>query len=381
GLVAIVQNDIKRVVAYSTLSQLGYMTVARGASAYAGAMFHLVTHAFFKALLFLGAGSVIHGMHHEQDMRKMGALWKLLPVTYAVMVIGTLAITGFGIPDLHLGFAGFYSKDTIIEAAYAAGEENGIAYFAFVIGILAAGLTAYYSWRLAFMTFHGHAKWGHEPHDDHAHAPAQHETHDEPLPDAHDHGHHHAHTPHESPLVMVVPLLLLAVGAVAAGFAFVEHFVGDHQAEFWRGAIFTAPTNHVLEHAHHVPHWVLYAPLVASMLGLAVAFYIYVLREGLGARMAAKEGAVWSFLYNKWFFDELYNATFVRAARGLGDLFWKVGDQKIIDGLGPNGVAAVSAAIGRRTGKLQTGFVYHYAFVMLLGVAGLLTFALWFWQA
>ncbi|MBU2135752.1 MAG: NADH-quinone oxidoreductase subunit L, partial [Alphaproteobacteria bacterium] len=262
-----------------------------------------------------------------------------------------------------------------------AGEENGIAYFAFVVGILAAGLTAYYSWRLAFMTFHGHAKWGHETHDDHAHAPAQHVTHDEPLPDAHDHGHHHGHTPHESPLVMVVPLLLLAVGAVAAGFAFVEHFVGDHQAEFWRGAIFTAPTNHVLEHAHHVPQWVLYAPLVASMLGLAVAFYIYVLREGLGARMAAKEGPVWSFLYNKWFFDELYNATFVRAARGLGDLFWKVGDQKIIDGLGPNGVAATSAMIGRLTGKLQTGFVYHYAFVMLLGVAGLLTFALFFWQA
>ena len=379
--VGLAQNDIKRVIAYSTCSQLGYMFFAAGVGAYQAAMFHLFTHAFFKALLFLGAGSVIHGMHHEQDMRKMGALWKLLPVTYAVMVIGTLAITGFGIPDLHLGFAGFYSKDTIIEAAYAAGEENGIAYFAFVVGILAAALTAYYSWRLAFMTFHGHAKWGHETHDDHAHAPAQHVTHDEPLPDAHDHGHHHAHKPHESPLVMVVPLLLLALGAVAAGFVFVEYFVGDHQAEFWRGAIFTAPTNHVLEHAHHVPQWVLYAPLVASMLGLAIAFYIYVLREGLGARMAAKEGPVWTFLYNKWFFDELYNATFVRAARGLGDLFWKVGDQKIIDGVGPNGVAAVSAAIGRRTGKLQTGFVYHYAFVMLLGVAGLLSFALYAWAA
>ena len=379
--VGLAQNDIKRVIAYSTCSQLGYMFFAAGVGAYQAAMFHLFTHAFFKALLFLGAGSVIHGMHHEQDMRKMGALWKLLPVTYAVMVIGTLAITGFGIPDLHLGFAGFYSKDTIIEAAYAAGQENGIAYFAFVVGILAAALTAYYSWRLAFMTFHGHAKWGHETHDDHAHAPAQQVTHDEPLPDAHDHGHHHGHKPHESPLVMVVPLLLLALGAVAAGFAFVEHFVGDHQAEFWRGAIFTAPTNHVLEHAHHVPQWVLYAPLVASMLGLAIAFYIYVLREGLGARMAAKEGPVWSFLYNKWFFDELYNATFVRAARGLGDLFWKVGDQKIIDGVGPNGVAAVSAAIGRRTGKLQTGFVYHYAFVMLLGVAGLLSFALFAWAA
>lgn len=380
--VGLAQNDIKRVIAYSTCSQLGYMFFAAGIGAYQAAMFHLFTHAFFKALLFLGAGSVIRGMHHEQDMRRMGALWKLLPVTYAVMVIGTLAITGFGIPEVKLGFAGFYSKDMIIEAAFAAGQENGIAYFAYVIGILAAALTAYYSWRLAFMTFHGHAKWGQEAHDDHAHAPARHGTHDAPVVgDAHGHDHHHAHTPHESPLIMLVPLLLLAVGAVGAGIAFVGPFVGYDQAEFWRGAIYTAPTNHVLEHAHHVPRWVLYSPLVASMLGLAVAFYIYVLREGLGARMAAREGPIWTFLYNKWFFDEIYNATFVRAARGLGDLFWKVGDQKIIDGLGPDGVAAVSAAIGRRTGKLQTGFVYHYAFVMLLGVAGLLAFALALWPA
>jgi NADH-quinone oxidoreductase subunit L len=360
------------------------MFFAAGIGAYQAAMFHLFTNAFFKALLFLGAGSVIHGMHHEQDMRKMGALWKLLPVTYAVMVIGTLAITGFGIPEVKLGFAGFYSKDMIIEAAFAAGQENGIAYFAYVIGILAAALTAYYSWRLAFMTFHGTAKWADDDHahDDHAHAPAHTESHGaSATSDAHDDGHHHAHTPHESPLIMLVPLLLLAVGAVGAGIAFVGPFVGYDQAEFWQGAIYTAPTNHVLEHAHHVPRWVLYSPLVASMLGLAVAFYVYVLREGLGARMAAKEGPIWSFLYNKWFFDELYNATFVRAARGLGDLFWKVGDQKIIDGLGPNGVAAVSAVIGRRTGKLQTGYVYHYAFVMLLGVAGLLAFALWFWRA
>ena len=380
--VGLAQNDIKRVIAYSTCSQLGYMFFAAGIGAYQAAMFHLFTHAFFKALLFLGAGSVIHGMHHEQDMRKMGALWKLLPVTYAVMVIGTLAITGFGIPEVKLGFAGFYSKDMIIEAAFAAGQENGIAYFAYVIGILAAALTAYYSWRLAFMTFHGTAKWDHEAHDDHAHAPAHADSHGaSAASDAHDHGHHHAHTPHESPLIMLVPLLLLAVGAIGAGIAFVGPFVGYDQAEFWQGAIYTAPTNHVLEHAHHVPRWVLYSPLVASMLGLAIAFYVYVLREGLGARMAAKEGPIWSFLYNKWFFDELYNATFVRAARGLGDLFWKVGDQKIIDGLGPNGVAAVSAVIGQRTGKLQTGYVYHYAFVMLLGVAGLLAFALWFWRA
>ncbi|MDX5394232.1 MAG: NADH-quinone oxidoreductase subunit L, partial [Caulobacteraceae bacterium] len=229
--------------------------------------------------------------------------------------------------------------------------------------------------------FHGHAKWGHDAHEDHAHAPAQHETHDEPLPDAHDHGHHHDHKPHESPWVMIVPLLLLSIGAVAAGFVFSEYFVGYDEADFWRGAIFTGAANHVLEHAHHAPAWVLWAPLVVSMIGLATAFYIYVLKEGLGARMAARQGPVWTFLYNKWFFDELYNATFVRGARVLGDLFWKVGDQKLVDGLGPNGVAAVSNALGKRTGRLQTGFVYHYAFVMLLGVAGLLSFALYAWAA
>ena len=367
--VGLAQNDIKRVIAYSTCSQLGYMFFAAGVGAYQAAMFHLFTHAFFKALLFLGAGSVIHGMHHEQDMRKMGGLWKYLPVTYGVMTIGTLAITGFGIPGVDLGFAGFYSKDTIIEAAFAAGRESGgVAYFAFIVSLLAAGLTAFYSWRLAFMTFHGKAKWDHS---------AGH-GHDDPH-DAKDH--HHAHTPHESPWVMLVPLLALAVGAVAAGYTFVEAFVGEERDAFWRGAVFNAPTNHVLEHAHHSPEWLHWAPLVVSMLGLAIAFYVYVMREGLGARMAAQKGPVWTFLYNKWFFDELYEMTFVRAARAIGDMFWKVGDQKIIDRFGPDGVAATSAFLGRRVGKLQTGYVYHYAFVMLLGVAGLLSYALWAWQA
>jgi NADH-quinone oxidoreductase subunit L len=386
--VGLAQNDIKRVIAYSTCSQLGYMFFAAGVGAYQAAMFHLFTHAFFKALLFLGAGSVIHGMHHEQDMRKMGGLWKYLPVTYAVMTIGTLAITGFGIPGVEIGFAGFYSKDTIIEAAYAAGHANGgISYFAFVVGIFAAGLTAFYSWRLAFMTFHGTAKWAHAD-DAHAHAAAddhassaQIETHSEPLPDDHqadDHG--HAHTPHESPLVMLIPIILLAFGAVFAGFAFVEKFVGEGRNEFWKGAIFNASTNHVLEHAHHSPTWLLWAPLAVSMTGLLIAWYVYIRHEGMGARIAANKGLVWSFLYNKWYFDELYEATFVRAAKFLGDLFWKVGDQKIIDGLGPDGVSGVSYELGRRAGKLQTGYVYHYAFVMLLGVAGLLSFALWAWQ-
>ncbi|MCC7265780.1 MAG: NADH-quinone oxidoreductase subunit L [Caulobacteraceae bacterium] len=372
--VGLTQNDIKRVIAYSTCSQLGYMFFAAGVGAYQAAMFHLFTHAFFKALLFLGAGSVIHGMHHEQDMRRYGALAKFLPVTFAAMTIGTIAITGLGIPGVHLGFAGFYSKDAIIEAAYAAGTQNGIAYFAFVIGLLVAGLTAFYSWRLAFFTFNGHARWGdhgHEAHGHDDHAPgAQAEAHD-------DHG--HDHKPHESPWVMLLPLVVLSVGAIAAGFVFYDYFFGHHQAEFWRGAIFSAPTNHVLEHAHHVPTWVLWSPLVFSVGGTLVAAYVYLVKEGLGAKLAARGGPLYLFFYNKWFFDELYQATFVRGAKFLGDLFWKGGDKKIIDGLGPDGVSAVSYALGRRTGRLQTGYVYHYAFVMLLGVAGLLSFALWAW--
>jgi NADH-quinone oxidoreductase subunit L len=384
--VGLAQNDIKRVIAYSTCSQLGYMFFAAGVGAYQAAMFHLFTHAFFKALLFLGAGSVIHGMHHEQDMRRMGNLWKYLPFTYAVMTIGTLAITGVGIPGVDLGFAGFYSKDTIIEASWAAGQHNAAAQFAFVVSLLAAGLTSFYSWRLAFMTFHGKPKWadGHA-HDDHGHADdhashAQIETHSEPLPDDHhahdDHGHGHDHKPHESPLTMLVPLLLLAIGAVAAGWAFVEYFVGHDQEHFWNGSVFNAATNHILHEMHEAPQWVIWAPLVVTAAGFLVAVYVYLIKEGMGARIAAQEGPLWRFLYNRWFFDELYDATFVRAARFLGDLFWKGGDQRIIDGLGPDGVSAASMLVGKGTGRLQTGYVYHYAFVMLLGIAGLLTYAL-----
>jgi NADH-quinone oxidoreductase subunit L len=376
--VGLAQNDIKRVIAYSTCSQLGYMFMAAGVGAYQGAMFHLFTHAFFKALLFLGAGSVIMGMHHEQDMRKMGGLWRYLPVTYAVMLIGTIAITGVGIPGVELGFAGFYSKDAIIDAAYAASAHNGIAAFAFVIGVLAAGLTSFYSWRLIFMTFHGHAKWGAGAHDAHG-------THGSAEPAAHDdhgHGHDdhgHDHKPHESPWVVLVPLLLLSVGAIFAGKVFVEQFVGEGRAEFWRGAIFTAASNHVLDH-HTYPTWVVWAPLTVTAIGFIGAWYVYVAQEGMGARIASRRGPLWTFLYNKWFFDELYDAIFVRGAKALGDLFWKIGDQKLIDGLGPNGVAALSALIGRRAGKMQSGYVYHYAFVMLLGVAGLLSFALYAWS-
>ncbi len=391
--VGLAQNDIKRVIAYSTCSQLGYMFFAAGVGAYQGAMFHLFTHAFFKALLFLGAGSVIMGMHHEQDMRKMGGLWKLMPVTYAVMMIGTLAITGVGLPipiaGHEFGFAGFYSKDAIINSAFAAayggGHVNPFASFAFMVGIVAAGLTSFYSWRLVFMTFHGTPKWAHAGHDDaHGHADdhashAQIETHTEPLPDHDDHGHGHGHdhTPHESSWVALVPLLVLALGALAAGFVFAPQFIGEGRDEFWGAAIAHLPTNHVLDYEHLLTAPVIWAPLAVTAAGFFAAWWAYIPNEGLGARIAARKGPLWTFLYNKWFFDELYDATFVRLAKVLGDLFWKGGDQKIIDGLGPDGVSAVSYAVGKGAGRLQTGYVYHYAFVMLLGVAGLLSFALW----
>jgi NADH-quinone oxidoreductase subunit L len=370
------------------------MFMAAGVGAYQAGMFHLFTHAFFKALLFLGAGSVIHAMVHEQDMRRYGGLAKYLPVTFAVMTIGTIAITGLGIPGVELGFAGFYSKDSIIHAAYAAGQAGDpIGYFAFVMGVFVAGLTAFYSWRLAFFTFNGHARWTSEDlehhwhnrdhhddhaadghaHDDHASA-AQIETHSEP-----DHG-EHTSLPHESPWTMRLPLILLSIGAIAAGFFFHEKFIGAEQVEFWKGAIFTAANNHVLAE-REVAWQIAQAPLIVSVLGLLAAYYVYVMREGLGARLAANQGLLWLFFYNKWYFDELYQATFVRAAKFLGDLFWKGGDQKIIDGLGPDGVSAVSYEIGRGAGRLQTGFLYHYAFVMLLGVAAILTYALWAWNA
>ncbi len=378
--VGLAQNDIKRVIAYSTCSQLGYMFFAAGVGAYQAAMFHLFTHAFFKALLFLGAGSVIHGMHHEQDMRKMGAIWKALPITYAVMMIGTIAITGLGIPGVEWGFAGFFSKDTILGAAYAAGADHApFGYFAFCIGIFAAGLTAYYSWRLIFMTFNGTAKWGEAAHhDNHAvHAHGDDHVHDDHAHD--DHGHHGAHTPHESPIVMLIPLFVLSLGAIAAGFVFAPAFVGAHREAFWQGAIFVGQHNEVLEKIESLPRWVSLAPLVMSVAGSLIAIYFYLLHEGLAKRIADRKGPLWTFLYNKWFFDELYNATFVKGSKALGDLFWKVGDQKIIDGLGPNGIAWLASFAGRQLGKAQTGYVYHYAFVMLLGVAGLLSYALWAW--
>jgi NADH-quinone oxidoreductase subunit L len=367
--IGLAQNDIKRVIAYSTCSQLGYMFFAAGVGAYPAAMFHLFTHAFFKALLFLGAGSVIEAMHHEQDMRKMGALWNKTPITYGVMIIGTLAITGVGLPGLDIGFAGFYSKDAIINSAYVAGQTSQSGMFAFIAGLVAAGLTSFYSWRLIFMTFHGRAKWGHGAAAEHAEVGTHAVSHGD--------GRHAEHDPHESPATMVGPIVVLAVGALLAGAVFDEAFVGPERAEFWRGTLSTVTSAHLLDQIQHLPDWVVWAPLAVTAAGFVAAWYYYLLREGLGARIAARKGLLWSFLYNKWYFDELYDLIFVRGAKALGDLFWKTGDKTLIDGLGPNGVSAVSYAAGKAASRFQTGYVYHYAFVMLLGVAGLVSYALW----
>jgi NADH-quinone oxidoreductase subunit L len=375
--VGLAQNDIKRVIAYSTCSQLGFMFFAAGIGAYQAAMFHLFTHAFFKALLFLGAGSVIHGMHHEQDMRKMGAIAKAMPVTYIIMIIGTLAITGVGIPHSAFGFAGFFSKDAIIEATFAAGQTgNAAAQFAFWIALIAATLTSFYSWRLAFMTFHGTYKGdahGHDHHhDDHAHAPVGDAVH--AASGGHDDHHHSAMgadtegvaPAHESPLVMLIPLVLLALGAVFAGAVFAEAFVGHHSKEFWGAAIYNAPGVDLMEAKHNVPSWVFYAPFVVMIIGLLAALYFYIFNEGLGQKIADRKGGLHAFLSGKWYFDELYEAVFVKGARALGDLFWKGGDQKIIDGLGPNGIAALLSFGSKQAVKIQSGFVYHYAFLMLI---------------
>jgi len=380
--VGVAQNDIKRVIAYSTCSQLGYMFFAAGVGAYNAAMFHLFTHAFFKALLFLGAGSVIHGMHHEQDMRFMGGVRKKMQITWAMMTIGTLALIGFGIPGIAafaglpgFGLAGFYSKDAIIEAAYG---SHGIgAQFAFWCGLGAALLTSFYSWRLAFMTFEGVFRPNpHAHHDDHAHA--AHDDHAHAKHDDHGHGHddHHGKPAdgsapaHESPWVMLVPLIVLAIGAVFAGAIFYPYFLGHHAGEFW---------DHVIpfhEGHHDFPAWVLWAPLIVTVTGFLIAVVFYLWKPGAAKAMA--KGPVWAFLYNKWYFDELYNFVFVKGARALGDLLWKGGDQKVIDGLGPDGVASTSRFISRGVRRLQTGFVYHYSFIMLIAAVAFGAYAIFY---
>jgi NADH-quinone oxidoreductase subunit L len=339
--VGLVQNDIKRVIAYSTCSQLGYMFVACGVGAYSVGIFHLFTHAFFKALLFLGAGSVIHGMHHEQDMRRMGGLAKKLPITWAMMLIGTLALTGVGIPHL-VGFAGFHSKDAIIEAAYAAHTPSNFAFWGLVI---AAFMTSFYSWRLMFLTFHGETRADHHTYD-------------------------HAH---ESPWVMLVPLLVLAAGAVFAGVAFSYFFIGGGYEDFWRTALFEAPGKDIRHHMHEVPEWVLWAPTLAMLSGLGLAVLYYVLAPWLPAATARTFRPVYLFLLNKWYFDELYDRIFVRPAFAIGRLLWKGVDGAVIDGTIDGTAKGVLWGTGRIV-RLQTGYVYHYAFAMLIGVAALLTY-------
>jgi NADH-quinone oxidoreductase subunit L len=373
-----VQNDIKRVIAYSTCSQLGYMFFAAGVGAYGAAMFHLLTHAFFKALLFLCAGSVIHAMHHEQDMRYYGGLRKSIPITYWAMLLGTLAITGVGIPGTSLGFAGFFSKDAILESAYAAGGHGTGAFF---VGALAALLTSFYSWRLIFLTFYGKPRWAQSEHIQHAvhheHEDVSHETAEHAL-DPHDALPHEGtagYHPHESPLSMLVPLLLLTVGAVAGGYVFHHAFVGAEEgAEFWRGAL--AFDAHLMHAAHEVPLWVKWTPFGVMLTGFAIAWASYIRYTYWPARFTAQWRVLYDFLLNKWYFDELYDLLFVRPAFLIGRLFWKGGDVGTIDRFGPNGLAALVVQGGAVTRRLQSGYLYSYALVMLIGLAAATTWAI-----
>jgi len=334
--VGLVQNDIKRIVAYSTCSQLGYMFVAMGVGAYSVGMFHLFTHAFFKALLFLGSGSVIHAMHHEQDIRHMGGLKNKIPLTYCLMVIGTLALTGFPLT------AGYFSKDAIIEAAYVG--KNQFAAYGFACTVVAALLTSFYSWRLIYKTFHG------KPHD-----------------------HHHYEEAHESPWVMLVPLIALAAGSILAGWPFKEYFAGHHVQEFFRQSIASGGT--ILEDMHHVPLLVWATPTIMMAIGWAVAYLFYIRDPRIPVRLAEQHQLLYRFLLNKWYFDELYDFIFVRPAKWLGYTLWKRGDGWLIDGFGPDGVSARVLDVTRNVVRLQTGYLYHYAFAMLIGAAALIT---WF---
>ncbi len=395
--IGLFQNDIKRVIAYSTCSQLGYMFFAAGVSAYGAAMFHLFTHAFFKALLFLCAGSVIHAMSDEQDMRKMGGLQTMLPFTWFFMLIGTLALTGVGIPFTQIGFAGFASKDAVIELAYAAGTNVGM--YAFIMGVVAALMTSFYSWRLVFMTFHG-----------------PHRASNDVLKKV-----------HESGSVMLIPLVVLVAGSIVAGYGFKDAFIGKKSESFWGESIYVrdhgahhskaddhaapmpaeahgaadaseahaadaAEHSDVVDHGatpdahadghdahggghdhHDLPAWVIMAPVVVTVFGFMIAWYFYITRPDLPAKIAARRNPIYLFLYNKWYFDELYDFIFVRPARWLGRVLWKQGDGWLIDGFGPDGVSARVLDTTRRVIQLQTGYIYHYAFAMLIGVAILTT--------
>ena len=386
--IGLVQTDIKRVIAYSTMSQLGYMFVAAGVGMYSAAMFHLLTHAFFKAMLFLGAGSVIHAMHHEQDMTNYGGLRKKIPYTFMAMMIGTLAITGVGIPLTHIGFAGFLSKDAIIESAYGAGTMYG-----FWMLVIAAAFTSFYSWRLMFLTFYGKARGD-------------------------KHTHEHAH---ESPMVMLIPLGVLALGAVFSGMVWYNSFFGSTSSlgKFYdipmaemaadgdahvdgaedghaveavdhgeadgghhgpafagkpgEGALYFGTDNTVLDDAHGVPNWVKMSPFIAMLSGLVMALWFYIWNPTLPARLANNQRHLYAFLKNKWYFDELYDAIFVKPAKALGRFLWKQGDGRVIDG-GLNGLAmGIIPFFTRLAGKAQSGYIFTYAFAMVIGIAVLVT--------
>jgi len=392
--VALLQDDIKKIIAYSTCSQLGYMFFAAGVGAYDAAMFHLFTHAFFKALLFLGSGAVIIGMHHEQDIKKMGGVRHLMPATHLLMVIGTIAITGVGIPGFYLfgapfGTAGFVSKDMIIEGAFAAGEVGrAFGYLAFTLGLLAAVMTAFYSWRLIFLTFWGPSR-----------APEEVRKHPHAVPDA-----------------MMIPLVPLAIGALVVGMAFYGSFVGDKSEAFWNGALYTAAqheqaTSHEAVDVHaadddhddgensddhgvatdnehaadaeddggghgDLPTWVLWSPFLAMLAGTLVAAWHYLRGDPLKPGLLREGGMIYAFLKNKWYFDEIYDFLLVKPAFRLGRFLWLEGDGKTIDAVGPDGIAASVAASAKRIVKIQSGYLYHYAFAMLIGIAVFITFVI-----
>ena len=338
--IGLTQFDIKRVIAYSTCSQLGYMFFAAGVSAYPASMFHLTTHAFFKALLFLGAGSVIHAMSNEQDMRKMGGIWKKIPITYALMWIGSLALAG--VPF----FSGYYSKDLILEAAWAASSNSG--YFAFWLGAIAAFLTAFYSWRVLLLTFHGQSN-------------------------ADKNVLSHVH---ESPPVMLLPLFILAFGALFSGWFFYENFVGHHWHEFWGHSIYIAETNKAMKLAHYVPKWVKYLPVFLAVLGILSAYVFYLLIPSLPSLISNTFSPLYNLFNNKWYFDEIYDYLFVKSFVKIGIVFWKKGDENTIDRYGPNGVSKLVKNISSKSIIIQSGFIYHYAFAMLIGLVVLLTWLL-----
>ena len=338
--IGLTQFDIKRVIAYSTCSQLGYMFFAAGVSAYPASMFHLTTHAFFKALLFLGAGSVIHAMSDEQDMRKMGGIWKKIPITYALMWVGSLALAG--IPF----FAGYYSKDLILEAAWAASSNSG--YFAFWLGCLAAFLTAFYSWRVLLLTFHGNFNSSKEVLD-------------------------HVH---ESPFVMLIPLFVLALGAIFSGWYFYNDFVGYNWKEFWGNSIFISEKHKAFKLAHYVPLWVKYLPIFLAILGILCAYLFYVLNPNLPKILSKKFSPIYNLFFNKWYFDELYDYLFVKSFIKFGNYFWKKGDEGTIDRFGPNGISNLVKNISSKSIIIQSGYIYHYAFAMLIGLVVLITWLL-----